>query len=218
MSQPTTTPAGEPADRLSIRGMRYGEILLVYPDADGLRGEVWGTQGVNLCPAEEWEAIDPEAVRNEYGAFAIKMNGPRYKVIDFSKGGQLPDSERRSYGTLEMQLLATVEVDGVQAPYQPVSVKRQNTWLLYEGSEIYELTDPEGAVWVMQAYAQIVDPDLNEADLPGLGDRLELPRGWSFSSRVLEEDLDIPAKEGIATVTQDELQNTYQRLESTVGH
>ena len=211
-----------PEDRLGIRGMyRYCEILLFLEGDDGPTAEVWGTQGVNFCPAEVWDAIDPEAVRAKYGAVGIKMNGPRHFVVDLASGAQLPEADRRAYGDLDMQQLATLRLDrlpgfsadGSQLPsagYLPITVLRTNTWHFYAGSEIYELTDPDGVQYVMQAYSQIVDPDLSEEDLASLGQRLELPEGWSFEARILEEDLDQVA-DGEAVVIQDELENTYQR-------
>jgi len=47
--------------------------------------------------------------------------------------------------------------------------------------------------------------------LSELGSRLALPEGWTFTARVLEEDLFVEDVEGIATIVQDELTNTYQR-------
>ena len=63
----------------------------------------------------------------------------------------------------------------------------------------------------MQAYAQIVDASLTEADLPTLGQRLALPVGWSYSTRVLDAPLEVSTP-GEAVVIQDELQNTYSRI------
>jgi len=211
-------PPPAAAARLSIRGMRYGEILLTYSMDTGFRTEVWGTQGVNLCPAAEWDAIDPAAVLAETGAAGIKLNGPRHLIADFSRGMQLPEVGRRTYGNLEMRLLATVEVDLSSAarrgPYTPIAVARSNVWEFHAGCEIYALTGADGTVYVMQAYSLIVDPTLRESDLASLGERLALPDGWSFAARVLDQDLEVPAKDGVATVLQDELENTYQRLET----
>lgn len=55
----------------------------------------------------------------------------------------------------------------------------------------------------MQSYAHIIDDTLNEAALPGLGESLALPEGWVYRTRVVDQN-------GVATVVQDELQNTYQ--------
>ena len=218
--EPSTSSPARTDDQPSMRGMRYCEILLVIEGDDGPTAEVWGTQGVNLCPADLWEAIDPEVVRDDYDAVGIKMNGPRHLVVD-GGSGQLPEADHRTYGDLEMQKLATLGLadlasalgDGeklASSAYREITVLRNNTWYFYAGSEIYELTDPDGVSYVMQAYSQIVDPDLTEDDLASLGERLELPDGWSFGAHVLEEDLDLVA-DGEATVIQDELENTYQR-------
>lgn len=65
----------------------------------------------------------------------------------------------------------------------------------------------------MQSYAQIVDPNLSEADLAQLGTRLKLPKGWNFLVVTLDNDLVLRTFEGgEAHVTQDELLNTYQRF------
>ncbi len=45
--------------------------------------------------------------------------------------------------------------------------------------------------------------------LAGLGGRLALPEGWSFRTRVLDEELVVDTTATIATVLQDELENTY---------
>ena len=63
----------------------------------------------------------------------------------------------------------------------------------------------------MQSYAQILDPGQTIGDLRSLGARLELPRGWAFRTRRLKRDLTLRAN-GEATIVQDDLQNTYQRL------
>lgn len=41
----------------------------------------------------------------------------------------------------------------------------------------------------MQSYSIELDPDLTVDMLSALGPRLDLPDGWSFASRVVEEDL-----------------------------
>ena len=67
----------------------------------------------------------------------------------------------------------------------------------------------------MQAYSQIVDPTQKIGDLRSLGRRLKLPTGWRFRSRVLRRPLAVGAPGGKATITQDELQNTYQLARTT---
>lgn len=139
------------------------------------------------------------------------MNGPRYWLPN-STTGTLAADERTTFGDLEMRLLATVDVgpNQVRAPYTETTVLRTTTFFFERGEEIYELTSPEGVVYVMQSMSQIADPDLTLADLPNLGARLMLPDGWAYTVRTLDEDL-VLAVQGAATVIQDDLSNTYQR-------
>jgi pimeloyl-ACP methyl ester carboxylesterase len=196
----------------SIREDRYCEILLGYLVGSEIRAEVWGTQGLNLCPAASWEALDPDSIKAEYGALFIEMNGPRASVMD-AGSFELPDAEHRWYGDLEMQRLATVVVDPAQVsagPYQEVRVERTSSFEFWSGFEVYRLTSPDGAAYVMQAMSQIVDPSLTLEDLPHLGSRLALPAGWSFRVDRRITDL-VLAVDGEVFVLQDELKNSYMR-------
>ncbi len=40
--------------------------------------------------------------------------------------------------------------------------------------------------------------------------RVDLPDGWTFTSRILGEDLKVEDQDGIATVVTDDLRNTCQ--------
>jgi hypothetical protein len=186
-------------------------VIAVTNDG-GFGADVYGTQGLSDCPLSQWEALDPEAIQEELGALAILMNGPRFWLIDsvvsFSELGEI-----RVFGELDMRRLASVMLspgDITQDPYRERSVVRDTEFVFARGSEVYELLAPSGKVYVMQSYAHIVDDALDEAALRTLGQRLQLPEGWRYRTRVVTEDFVVVDQEGIATVVQDELQNTYQ--------
>ena len=61
----------------------------------------------------------------------------------------------------------------------------------------------------MQAYCTGVDRTLREDSLDQLGATLQLPAGWRYASRVLTSELVVDTTEHVATVLQDELENTY---------
>lgn len=65
-----------------MRGVRYGEVLGVYLRDEGLQAEVYGTQMLNDCPQELWEKLDPAAIAADLGAVFVKLNGPRYWLLD----------------------------------------------------------------------------------------------------------------------------------------
>jgi hypothetical protein len=68
----------------------------------------------------------------------------------------------------------------------------------------------------MQSYSLAVDPTLTEADLPALGTRLRLPPGWRYRVRQLSEAWSLQV-DGEARVVQDELENSYQRVEPSAA-
>ena len=195
-----------------LRNMRYCEVILVFLNDGQVHAEVWGTQSLNDCPQAQWAALNSEQIKSEYGAVLVKMNGPRYFIVDSSSGFTPPADTIRIYGELETMLLATIDLDvgfANRPPLSPITVIRSNAWHINAGQQIYELIAPDGQIYVMQAYSNTIDSTLDESALVNLGDRLSLPENWTYSTRILEEDLTIPS-DGEAIVIQDELENTYQ--------
>jgi len=194
------------------RGTRYGEVLAVFSDGGGFTAHVYGTQLLNDCPPELWEALVPEAVAEELGALIVKLNGPRYWVLDGlgSKGDPI-EPVLHEFNGLLMRRIAVLALgtNPAQVPYTVRHVDRRVTMYFDAGSAVYELIDPEGLAYVMQAYCTGVDATLNENSLPDLGERLALPPGWSFRTRILGEELIVDTSQSVATVLQDELENTY---------
>ena len=202
-------------DGPTLHGTRYCEILTVQPSDDGRQvAEVWNTMGLNDCPSEAWTAVDLDAARATTGAALAATNGPRYWLLDRIVPGEMAGSlEVKNLGGIEMRSVALVDLSGVDReaePYGELSVERDTVFVFVAGREIYELIAPDGSIYVMQSFSQEVDPELTMDALASLGERLELPDGWTFTVRVLTEDLEVTDDEGIATVVTDELRNTYQ--------
>lgn len=136
--------------------VRYGEVLAAYLRGDSFEAEVYGTQMLNDCPQALWETLDPVTIAQEMGAMVVKLNGPRY-------------------------------------------------WMLDGLGQKVAVVDP-----ALRDFNGIgVDLTLTEANLGGLGQRLAMPEGWSFRTRILDDELVVDTTATIATVLQDELENTY---------
>jgi hypothetical protein len=117
----------------------------------------------------------------------------------------------RDFNGLTMRRIALIDLGGVPStsPYTEVHVNRGAVFFFDAGSPVYELVDPDGLAYVLQAYCIGVDPTLTQDSLETLGDRLALPPGWAYRSRILEEELVVDTTQTIATVLQDELENSY---------
>ncbi|MHB8681785.1 MAG: hypothetical protein ACYDA2_06795 [Acidimicrobiales bacterium] len=195
-----------------LRGVRYGEVLAVFARGEGLEAEVYGTQMLNDCPPELWGLLDPAAIAAELGALMVKLNGPRYWTLDgIGRKVEVVEPILRDFSGLTTRRIAVVRLgaDAAPMPYRERIVERGAIFFFDAGKPVYELVDARGVAYVMQAYCVGVDPTLTEAALPGLGDRLALPAGWSYRTRVLEEELVVDTRAVPATVLQDELENSY---------
>jgi hypothetical protein len=92
-----------------------------------------------------------------------------------------------------------------------MTVQRSTIFVYRKDTTVYELINPKGDVYLMQSYAQIVDPNMNLQKLDQLGARLKLPKGWSYRTRVLSQELGLKVN-GKAHIIQDDFQNTYQKV------
>lgn len=201
---------------MNLRDERYCEILL---GKGGLlvpkEFDVYNTIGLNDCPDELWSKIDTEKIKTETGARFVKLNGPRHWMIDGMTNTTLVSTETRSFEGLDMRLAGILKLpleDMLKPPkpYQQLTVERHTTWVYLAGQPVFQLIDDKGNVYFMQSYSLEKDKDQTAATLAQLGTMLALPAGWSFRSLVLKADYNLTALNSMATVTQDDLLNTYQ--------
>ena len=195
-----------------MRGVRYGEVLAVYLRDTGLEAEVYGTQMLNDCPQELWETLDADAIAKDMGAVFVKLNGPRYWLLDgLGSKVAVVDPVFKDFNGIQMRRIATIPLgaDFAAGPYVARNVNRGAVFFFDAGKTVYELVDPEGQAFVMQARCVGVDSSITEQSLETLGDRLALPAGWTYKSRMLNSELVIDTSATLATVVQDEFENTY---------
>jgi haloalkane dehalogenase len=227
MSVEDNATGGDPASAMAgltvreqVHGARYGEVLLVTGRLNRIEASVYNTLGLNDCPDDLWQALDAEAIKKEYQARAVILNGPRYFLMDTIAIAD-PGTDIFDFGGLQMRRLATVPLrlktvlGGLhRQPYTEQAVRRTTVYVYDRGREVYELVAPDGTAYVMQSYSLAVDPALTEAQLPTLGARLQLPDGWHYRVRRLEEEWSLRV-DGEAILVQDELENSYQRVGSS---
>ena len=202
------------AERLidNMRGVRYGEVLPIFLREDGLHAEVYGTQMLNDCPQHLWEKLDAAAIAKEMDAVFVKLNGPRYWVLDgFGLKVAPVEPVFREFGGIMFRRIATLAIGDKpnSSPYTEKHVNRGAVFFFDAGKPVYELVSPDGKAYILQALCIGVDPTMSEETLPTLGQRLAMPSGWSYRTRILETELVIDTTDKIAIVLQDEFENSY---------
>ena len=216
MSDQNEDTGNGPSVSRHLRNVRYCEVIPVTQEGIKQTAWVYNTLGLNHCPAKEWDELTEEEVNEEYGSVSSELNVPRYWVIEtLIAAGETTTGETFTFGGIEMALRATIETFVTQKTvgeqyYVPNKVKRDTIFVYKAGELVYELTSPEGDVYMMQSYARIKDKHLTIDDLPSLGERLHLPPGWTYSTRRLHEDFELVAP-GVAHVINDDLDNSYQQ-------
>lgn len=198
-----------------VRGRRYCEVLAGAVTGATVALDVYNTYGLNECPDAAWRGLTVAGLRAELGVAVAVINGPRYWTIDAFESAVVQDPAVRSVGGIPMRVAGRIELPIAVAaagssPYTERTVRRDTTVRFAAGGRVYELIDPTSRVFVMQSYT-VQREAQTEASLAELGARLQLPAGWRFRTRVLTEDLRVVAEGGLATVTTDDVGNTYQR-------
>lgn len=209
----------------NLGGTRYTEILVVYGNGitKNLSAGVYNTVGLNganpkgggdSSPVDLVAQIDMEQVKKNHEALKAIKNGPRIWTIDYL--GVKVGKERNFQGLKARWLMwfpiPPAMLKGVHVPYTTMHANRDTSMGIRKGSRVYLLDDPEGNTWCMKSMSNVKFPDQKFEDLKDLGSRLELPEGWAFRSVVLEKDLVFTTDHGKTMITQDELDNTYDRI------
>ena len=198
------------------RDARYCELIPVVREGLHLTATVYNTLGLNDCPPAVWDAITEEAMKQRFDALTVILNGPRHFLMDsITAGGATKAGKTIEAGGLQLTERASIDVglmDLMHRPYRELTIDRDTIYRFKAGNPVFMLEAPDGSRYAMQAYSQIVDKSLDYAGLSALGNRLKLPSGWRYTTLSPETDLVLGAK-GTATVVQDELENTYQKLD-----
>jgi len=211
----TEAPSTTATPGTAMRTLRYCEILLLSPGAEGIVATVFNSYPLGDCPSAQWSAIDTQQIAIDTGAVFVLANGPRYWLMD-SAGRADDDVETETFGGIPMNRYATVtitDVSSVGRPYVAQKVDRRAVFTFAAGSRIYYLVDPDGRRFVMQSWSQQVDAELAEEDLVDLAPRIDLPEGWVYGWELLEDDLVVDTRDRPAEVLQDPLLNSYSLVE-----
>lgn len=208
------------------RGRAFYEILFMFrqPDGGGI-GNYFNSLSNDLpAPDEEMDArfraLSAETLMKEYGSNGVFFNGPRRLVANTVSGMSWDGCKQRVIAGIPLKLDGIFEVpnlekfaSGKMPTYEPMVSKRTSSFIFHAGETVYELITPEGAVYTMFSLSLKIDPQNTIENLPTLGKRLTLPKGWQFRSRKLDKELNLTAAADSNppnTVVLDQFEGNYQ--------
>ena len=202
----------------NLRGFRYCQITTIKRVGFSLTAEIYSTVNQNKCPDNVWKKIEPEVIKKEMGLIKVKLNGPRFFLVDSIKNNNINSSELKSFNGLMLKKSLVFKigfkdiVSGQNKTYVTRKIKNNSLLKFNLGSEVYELIDPKNNIFIMQSFSNQVNKDINLGNISQIGKILNLPPKWKFRTRILKKDLIIGKKNGI-TVIQDKYRNTYLKVE-----
>ena len=214
-----STPENISVHLRDLRGKPHAEVVIIKRDTEGpgAVGICYNTLSLpDHLSDEQFRALDPDALKAEFDGDGIWMNGPRRAQMDEARAEVFDGGRVTSVGGIPMQLVAEVRIPdvrmfaGKRPAYAPTEVVRTTTWVFHAGQPVHELVAPNGSVYAMQSASLIRDPNL-AGQLPNLGERLQMPDGWTYRVRTPDRDLVVQARDGVAHVVLDEFENNYQR-------
>src|SRR5215469_412500 len=213
------TPENVSMHLQDLRGKPHAEVVIIKRDTNG-PGAVGICYNTLSLPGpvsdEQFRALDPNALKAEFGGDGIWLNGPRRAQMDEASAEVLDAGRVTSVGGILMQLVAKVRIPdvrmfaGTRPAYTETEVERTTTWVFHAGQPVHELIAPDGSVYAMQSASLIKDPNLVE-QLPNLSERLQMPDDWTYRVRTPDQNLVVQARDGVAHVVLDEFVNNYQR-------
>jgi len=214
-----STPETVSVHLRELRDKPHAEVVIIKRDAEGpgAVGICYNTLSLpDPLSDEQFRALNPDVLKAEFGGDGIWMNGPRRAQMDEASAEVFDGGRVTSVGGIPMQIVAKVRIPDVRMfadtrpAYKETEVERTTRWVFHAGQPVHELVAPDGSVYAMQSASLIKDPDLAE-QLPDLGERLQMPDGWTYRVSTPDQDLVVHARDGVAHVVLDEFENNYQR-------
>jgi hypothetical protein len=215
----------------NIRNLRYCEISLIcgtgpgtasmYNTAEYNKQPAVGGGPKDTCPDSLWNNISESAMATQFNVPSVWKNGPRFWTADAIS---IPQGTKLNFNGLDANWFAypsyppNVQSLGITSgSYIVTKVQRNSKIYFDEGKPLFILSDPNGTPYVMQAGCKIVNPNLTYEDLFTLNTQLKNPPGWTYKVVTINKPLTIQAINGVATITQDSLGNSYDACYSENG-
>ena len=100
--------ANASAATTGLRDQRYCEVIPSVVQAGTVTTSVYNTQGLNTCPADQWNALTEAEVNAQFGSQKAKLNGPRHWMMDELAGtGASTTGQTFTFGGIQMLLRAS---------------------------------------------------------------------------------------------------------------
>lgn len=195
----------------NLVGSQYCEIWVECNETGNL---VYNTAGVNnvadpkdSCPYEQWSSFNSTAMAQQARVDGVYFNAPRGWTIDKVV---LPTGKNiRDFQGIKATWWTTSTAKGQLPQYTRVDVQRDSQITFNAGTPLFIMDTPDNGTCVMKSWSMIVDPSQTYDDLFNLSERINPPAGFEYRVATYDQPLVMTPVNGIQSLVQDELENTY---------
>lgn len=158
----------------------------------------------NKCSFEQFAAIEPPPEWSKGPTQVILPLGELRSTPSFdgvpSSMDFVPEIPGNEFELIAKVLDGSIVEFGDNGIMALVNVMRDTRFRFPAGSRVHEVTDPEGAIFVLFAYEveseDFDSPDFEAADALA---HYPVPEGWTYSTRIVDEELVMDSND-VATV------------------
>jgi len=217
----------KPAHYTDLNKVRYVELFIV--GGNGITGNmlinIYNTITVpgfdpktnkDSAPQAWVESLNTEEMKKQFGALGAAVNGPKLLMLDWM---DLPLGVQREFNGKSVPWVALLHLTKDEVKelgkfhYKPTTVERKSKFGINKGTLAFLIDDADGNTWVMKGFQVGMKPEYTFEDFAARGASMfkELPPGWKFRSKVLDQDLVLVPATGVAMIMPDEFFNVYDR-------
>jgi hypothetical protein len=155
-------------------------------------------------------------IKKQHGALAATLNGPKEWMLDWV---EIPLGTERDFNGKLITWSADLSLKGVnlrkwgKVPYETLTIARKSAFGMNKGTKVFLIDDTEGNTWIMKGFQLGLEPrwTLEEFSKDPASLCKQLPPGWKYRTKVLDQDLILIPETGVATIMPDEFINVYDK-------
>ena len=210
----------------NMNRVRYLEIFVV--GGNGITGNmVANVYNTSLVPDRDaatkdtapqaWaEALNTDEIKKRFSSLAAAINGPKLWMLDWVDiplGAEQEFSCKKIPWCAELHIKKSELEEMGKVGYKPTTIERKSKIGYNKGTTVFLIDDSDGNTWIMKGFELGLKPKWTFEEFatdPGSKFK-QLPAGWKFRTKVLDDDLILVPATGVATIMPDEFFNVYDK-------
>jgi hypothetical protein len=209
-----------------LNQVRYLEVFVVGGNSitGNLQANVYNTTFApsfyvitkDSAPPAYVASLDLKAVKKQFHALGAALNGPKQWMLDWVDiplGAEQDINGMKIPWCAELHLTKSMLKTMGKQGYTPTTIARKSAFGYNKGSTVFLIDDADGNTWVMKGFELGLQPrwTFEEFARDPASHFKQLPPGWKFRTKVLDQDLIMVPQTGIATIMPDEFFNVYDK-------